>query len=116
MFIYSYIFLAVLNLIVKMVKELNQENFNEFIKDKAVIDFYADWCMPCQMMKPVFEELSKEININFGKVNTEDNIELARKFNIMSIPCLIVFKNGKEAHRILGYRDKEALKQEIDKL
>jgi thioredoxin 1 len=96
------------------VKELNKENFDEFTKQDCVIDFWAPWCGPCQMMAPVFEELSEEIsNFKFGKVDTEENSELASEHMISSIPCLIVFKDGKEANRIVGFIGKDELKAKL---
>jgi thioredoxin 1 len=98
---------------------LNQENFEEeVIKSKVpvVIDFFADWCMPCRMMAPVFEGLEKEYKkkVKFAKINTEEEAELASKFDIRGIPALLVFKSGKEAGRITGFMPKEEMKKKID--
>ncbi len=103
--------------VIKMVEQLTKDNFDEFIKEgKVIVDFYADWCGPCQMMKPIFEEASKEMtDVKFGKVNTEEQQELAGKFQIMSIPSFVLFKDGKKVGNFMGGRDKEALKQEIEK-
>lgn len=101
---------------IKMVEEIgNHGEFDKFIeKGICVIDFWAEWCMPCLMMAPIFEEVSEKFSkIKFGKVNIEDNKELASKFNIMSIPCLIIFKSGKEADRIIGAVPAEALEEKI---
>jgi len=100
------------------VKELDNDNFKEFIgKGRAVIDFHAPWCGPCQMMGPVFEELSSEFeDISFGKVNTQEEKELASLYQIMSIPCLVVFEDGKESERIVGFLQKEQLKDKINSI
>lgn len=82
-----------------------------------IVDFYADWCGPCKMMKPVFEELSKEMTQHkFEKINVEENQELATKNQVQGIPCIIVYKDDKEVDRIVGFRSKEDLKKEIEKL
>ncbi|MBT7902800.1 thioredoxin [Candidatus Woesearchaeota archaeon] len=99
------------------VKELSKTNFDESVKgDKPVIvDFWASWCGPCKMMGPVFDELSEEYdNLEFAKVSTELEPELAEKNSVRGIPCLIVFKDGKEVDRIVGYTPKDALKEKIN--
>lgn len=77
----------------------------------VVLDFWASWCQPCQMMGPVFEEVAKDfaLKATFGKVNTEDEQFLASRFKIRSIPTLVVFKDGKEVHRQAGIMDDEQL-------
>jgi len=87
------------------MEDLNDKNFEEFIKKHkiAIIDFYADWCGPCQMMKPVFHEIAEKFKgkAGFERINV-DNCEIAQKLGVMSIPCFIIFKNGKEVDRIVG--------------
>jgi thioredoxin 1 len=93
-----------------MVSELTNGEFNEFIKEGTVlIDFYADWCMPCVMMSPVVDDMSEKFKgkIKFGKVNIEDNNEIASKFNVSSIPNFIVFKDGKVIQQFVGGMDEE---------
>ena len=96
---------------------ITSDNFQEEIREHpgiTVIDFWADWCGPCKMMAPVFEELSKELpKIKFAKLNVDDQGELAQEFGVMSIPTFIVFKNGKEVGRIIGARGKSDFKAEI---
>ena len=90
--------------------ELNNEDFNEEIKDKLVlVDFYATWCGPCRMMHPIIEEVAKEENIKVIKVDVDKHDELARNYGIMSIPTLVVMKNGKIVQRVSGARPKEAI-------
>ena len=98
------------------MKYLTDENFDEEVKaDFSVIDFYADWCGPCQMMGPVFEELSGEMEeVNFLKLDTEKYSELASKFGIRGIPTLVFLKKGKEAGRITGFVPKEAIREKIE--
>ena len=101
------------------VPELTNGQFNEFVKSKFVlIDFFAEWCMPCLMMAPVIEELSEKFEgkIKFGKVNIEDNSELARKFNVSSIPNFVLFKDGKVIENFVGGMDAEEMEEKLRKL
>lgn len=97
------------------MKELNDADFhNETKKGIYVIDFWADWCGPCKMMAPIFEELSKEMkNINFAKVNVDESSDIANEFQIMSIPTIVVMKDGEEIDRIVGAMPKSVLKAKI---
>ncbi|OGJ17073.1 thioredoxin [Candidatus Pacearchaeota archaeon RBG_13_36_9] len=97
---------------------LTSDNFEkEVAKSKipVVVDFFADWCMPCQMMAPIFENLSKKLGskMKFAKIDTQSEMELSQRFNITGIPCLIVFKNGKEASRIAGFMQAEELEEKL---
>ena len=101
------------------VLNLNEENFEgEVLKSEKVVlvDFYADWCGPCKMMSPVIDEIAKELGerVKVGKVNSDENMDLAEKYNIMSIPTIMVFKNGEVAKVFVGVTSKneiiEALK------
>ena len=93
---------------------LENENFDELIKDKVVVDFFATWCGPCKMLGPVFEELSTEINdIKFIKVDIDEHEDLCRKYKVMSVPTLIVFDKGKEVNRNIGFIPKDKLKEFI---
>jgi len=98
-----------------MVKEINSENFNQEIsKGKVLVDLWAPWCGPCRVISPIIEELSKEIkDINFLKLNVDNNGDIAQEYEIMGIPTLILFKDGKEIKRIVGLRSKEDLKKEL---
>jgi len=88
------------------VPELTSNEFKEFIKGEkpVLIDFFAEWCMPCLMMAPVIDELSEKFKgkIKFGKVNVEENQELAQKFNVSSIPNFVFFKKGKSVEQFIG--------------
>ena len=97
-----------------MKLKLSSENFKEEVlnsEEPVLVDFYADWCGPCNAMSPVIEELAKEFEgkAKVGKINVDENSDIAVEYNVMSIPTLIVFKNGKEEKRLVGLRDKEEL-------
>ena len=81
-----------------------------------LIDFYADWCGPCQAMKPIFEEVEKEFagKIEFKQVDVEENHEMAQKYGVMSIPTYVIVKDGEEVARKMGAMPKESLSSWIE--
>jgi thioredoxin 1 len=97
---------------------LDSKNFEEFIKknEYAVVDFWAEWCMPCRYIAPVVEELAKEYSgkVAFGKLNVDVNQTIAARFGISAIPTLIMFKNGKAVDQIVGAMPKKEIKRWID--
>ena len=94
-----------------MLKYLQTENFNDEIKEGLVlVDFYADWCGPCRMISPIVEELANEINgLKVIKVNVDNREDVAKTYGIMSIPTLILFKDGQIEKKQLGFVPKEVL-------
>ena len=96
-----------------MVVEVNQDNFDKEVLEESktvLVDFNADWCGPCQMLKPILEEISNEItDCKFVSINCDDNFELSQKYDVKSIPCLILIKNGQEEKRMVGLRSKSEL-------
>ncbi len=94
-------------------------NFNEAVlgaTEPVLVDFWAAWCGPCKMIAPVIDELSEDMagKIKIGKVNVDENRETAMKFGVMSIPTLLVFKNGKEVDRIVGYQTKDQIAAKLE--
>lgn len=92
-----------------MIKHINSEEFNKLLvesKDTFIVDFYADWCGPCRMLTPILEEIE---GINIYKINVDENSDLAIQYGIMSIPCLISFKDGKEYKKSIGLVEKEKI-------
>lgn len=100
---------------------LNDTNFEqEVLKSDTpvLVDFWAPWCAPCRIISPAVEELAKEYEgkLKVGKMNVDDNPQSASKFGVMSIPTLIVFKNGAPAQTIIGAQGKDKLKKTIDEV
>lgn len=93
-------------------KKLNEQNFEQEVlnQDLALVDFYADWCGPCKMMAPIIDAIANERqDITIGKVNVDENPVLSSQYKIMTIPTIIVFKNGEIANQISGLRSKDQL-------
>lgn len=89
---------------------LTKDNFQELVLDsqeKILVDFWATWCGPCMMLSPIVEEMAETCRV--GKVNVDEEPELARQFGIVSIPTLIVFENGKAVRQSMGYRPKSEI-------
>lgn len=86
------------------IQTLNEEDFDDFISDgNIIVDFYADWCGPCKIMAPHFESASKKIkDVKFAKVDVDANSDLAGRFQVMSIPTTIFFKDGEQVSRHSG--------------
>lgn len=97
-----------------MELKLNSQNFEKEVlnsNEPVLVDFYADWCGPCKIMAPVVEELAGELQgkAKVGKINVDENQSLSIEYNVMSIPTIIIFKEGKEVKRFVGVRDKKEL-------
>ena len=95
------------------VIKINKENFASEVLNSnkpVLLDFYADWCGPCRMVGPIVSEIANERNdVKVGKINIDEQPELAAQFQVMSIPMLAVIKNGKLENQVVGYRSKEQI-------
>ncbi|SHJ47705.1 thioredoxin [Tepidibacter formicigenes] len=102
-----------------MVKVITTSDFKTEVENNkgvAVVDFFAEWCGPCKMLAPVFENLSEEMGdkVKFMKVDIDKNINLAERFQITSVPTMIIFKDGKAVDVMMGFRPKEMIKSQIE--
>jgi thioredoxin 1 len=104
-----------------MVKEINQKELKDEVTSSSkivLVDFYADWCMPCKMMAPVLEKLSNDYanEITILKLNTDQNEQASRAFEIFSIPTLVIFKDGKMATRLVGFNSADKIMETVRRL
>lgn len=99
------------------VLKINMDNFEEEVlksEKTVVLDFYADWCMPCKMQSPIIDEIAEERqDLKVGKINVDENQELAEKYEIMSIPTILIIKEGKTVNQFVGVTTKEKIEQSI---
>jgi len=97
--------------------EISQEEFNKIINNShklVVVEFFTEWCMPCLMQSPIIEDLAEQLKeVKFVKIDKDDNPEIVSKYGVTSIPCLIVFKEGKEVERIIGTHSAEIIEKKI---
>ena len=104
-----------------MVSEISEKDFKKEIganKGIAIVDFWAPWCGPCKMLGPIFERLASSAQysrMKFAKVNIDENESLASEQGIMSIPCIVFFKDGEEVERMVGFSGEDALKMKLNK-
>ena len=104
-----------------MEVKLSNENFNKEVLNSekpVLVDFWATWCGPCNMIAPIISEISEEFNnkVKVGKVNVDEEKELAIKYGISSIPTLVIFKNGKISKTLIGFRPKEEIKEVLNNI
>ena len=98
---------------------VNDQEFQTSVLDSetpVLVDFWAEWCVPCHMVSPVVEEIGRDKgeSLEVAKLNIDDNPEVTRRYGVMSIPTLMLFKGGEEIARVVGARGKDALLREID--
>jgi len=103
-----------------MLRTVTIANFKREVLDSSVpvvVDFWAEWCAPCRAFAPVIEELAAEYagQLHFGKLNVDENRELAHRYGIRSVPTLLVFKNGDVADQIVGMRPKSDVKRHLER-
>ena len=102
-----------------LIGDVTDQDFEERVlrsNTPVLVDFWAEWCVPCHMVSPVVEEIGRDKgeNLQVAKLNIDDNPDITRKYGVMSIPTLMLFKDGEEAARVVGARGKDALLKEID--
>lgn len=103
-----------------MVKEVNTANFDSVVikgEKIMVVDFFADWCGPCRKLSPILEEVEQELSgkVEFGKINTDENIDIAREYQVSGLPTLLLFKNGEVVERMVGLMPKSSIITNIEK-
>ncbi|HHQ45286.1 MAG TPA: thioredoxin [Candidatus Altiarchaeales archaeon] len=99
-----------------MVEETTDAGFKKILEENSLVllDLWAPWCMPCQKLGPVIEELSREVKeAKFVKINIDENKQTARENNVMSIPTIIIYKDGKSVERITGFVPKDSIKAKL---
>ena len=105
-----------------MVQSISDATFKQEVLDETampvLVDFWAPWCGPCRMVSPVVEQMEKDFagKLKTVKINTDENSQSAATYNITGIPCLIIFKDGKEATRLVGFRPADLMKKDIEKV
>lgn len=100
------------------VLKITSENYEKEVLESnkpVLIDFYADWCGPCRMMSPIIDEIADEMGegVKVGKINVDDNQDLAMKYNVMSIPTILVIKEGNVTKTFVGVTDKNEIKEAL---
>lgn len=103
-----------------MVTEINSANFESEVVNYngiTVVDFFAEWCGPCRKMGPILEEVEQELisKAKFTKINTDNNIEIAKKYQVSGLPTLMIFKNGEPVERLVGLMPKSSVLVNIEK-
>ena len=97
-----------------MIIHLENENYDEIVNNGlVVVDFFATWCGPCKMLSPVLEEVARDMNIKIVKVDIDDHLDIAKRFGIMSVPTLLVYKDGNVVDKLVGFMPKELIENKL---
>jgi len=101
-----------------MAQVISSQEFNnlvEHVEGIAVVDFFATWCGPCKMLAPVFQEVGNELEgkAKFYKIDIDESLDIARQFNVSTVPTIIIFRNGEPVERLVGFMPKENLAAKI---
>lgn len=98
--------------------DVNEENFEDVVlknKKRVLVDFNADWCGPCKMLRPILDEFAKDNDkVEVASVNIDNNENLAKEYGVMSIPCLVLFEDGKEINRNVGLMPKDKIEEFVN--
>ena len=94
---------------------LTDQNFNQGVgdNDTILVDFWAEWCGPCKMLSPILDEISNDTGLLVGKLNVDENPQKAQEYSVQSIPTMVLFRNGKPVHTVLGAMPKHKLLKEL---
>ena len=101
-----------------MIKEINVKEFdNEIAEGVVLVDFHARWCEPCKMLSAILEEVQSELEgqVKVLKVNVEKNMKTAQKYLVINLPAMIIFKNGEEVERLVGFMPKQTIREVLNK-
>ena len=99
-----------------MEVNINSSNFEKEVieyKGTVIVDFYGSWCMPCKMIAPIVEKVVADNNFKLAKIDVDDNEDIAREYNVMSIPTILIFENGELINKIVGLRSREDLVEQF---
>lgn len=103
------------------LKEVDTKNFEDKVtktNNIVLVDFFATWCGPCRMLSPILEDLNEELNkeIDMYKLNIDESLDIAKQYNVLSVPTMIIFKDGEEVERLVGLRQKSQIKEALSNI
>ena len=103
------------------LKEVDTKNFEDKVtktNNIVLVDFFATWCGPCRMLSPILEDLNEELNkeVDMYKLNIDESLDIAKQYNVLSVPTMIIFKDGEEVERLVGLRQKSQIKEALSNI